>query len=273
VLLTTIEVMIHAIIVVPIIGWHAGFQYYLIGAVPVTLFNNRLRTPIIIFLSASLFILYILLYTLNHDAGNILGQPVLAIINYFNIFFGFTALVVTSYFFRIASMMAEEEMEILATTDTLTGLFNRRKMTELLESQKVLFERTDLRFSIVLADIDHFKRVNDSFGHDCGDYVLREVAKLMRERLRQSDVLARWGGEEFLIMLPDSDAHAAKLVAEVLRHSIEQKIMQCSGEDVSVTMSMGVAEHQANNTLNASLKAADEALYQAKEGGRNRVMG
>ncbi|MDD5053409.1 MAG: diguanylate cyclase [Sulfuricurvum sp.] len=159
--------------------------------------------------------------------------------------------------------------KIDSQTDSLTGLMNRTKIDEVLLNEIKRVKRYDYPFSIILVDIDHFKEVNDKFGHQAGDSVLKEFAKLLSENIRESDFLGRWGGEEFLILCPHSNADGALVFAESLRKKIEQFHFEFVGHK---TASFGVVEYAENNTQEMLFKLVDEALYDAKERGRNRVV-
>ena len=163
----------------------------------------------------------------------------------------------------------EKKLELAAITDGLLGIYNRRYCSQRLQSELYRAKRYQSSFSIILMDIDHFKSINDNFGHDVGDAVLKTVAEAIQHRLRQSDVFGRWGGEEFLLILPETDlSHAAQL-AENLR----QLVSGLSIEPLSqVTVSQGVAEFQNSDTELSHIKRADECLYRAKQEGRNRVI-
>ena len=176
-------------------------------------------------------------------------------------------------YFRLASLTLEHELELLAHTDSLTGLYNRHRMQELLEQQTAMFLRNRSKFTLIIVDIDHFKKINDTYGHFCGDYVLSEAASFMKKNLRKGDVLARWGGEEFLILLPDTDINGARIMAENIRKAIANKHFHLAGENFSVTMTFGLAQHEIDRSIEDSLKQADNALYEGKKAGRNRVMG
>ncbi len=152
-----------------------------------------------------------------------------------------------------------------AQSDPLTGLANRRAMTQLLE----LLEQTGQPYAVLALDIDHFKRVNDTFGHDAGDVALREIAAILQENSRSGDLACRAGGEEFTLILPDAEQATAAAIAERIRASIEVREVPTVGR---LTVSIGVACQQpGTETAEAVLKQADERLYRAKEGGRNRV--
>jgi diguanylate cyclase (GGDEF)-like protein len=272
--LMTCEVIFHTSMVVPIMGWNAGFQYYLIGAIPFGLFNTRFSGKLIVFVSISLCLLFISLDAFTRDVIPALITPAaIKTINYINTAIAFAAIGVISYYFRVASLTLEQELELLAHTDSLTGLYNRRRMQELLELQIALFSRNQLKFSLIIVDIDHFKKINDTYGHFCGDYVLAEVASFMKKNLRIGDVIARWGGEKFLVMLPDTDINGARTVAENVRKAVAAKHFHLVGENFSVTMTFGLVQHKKENSLEESLKRADTALYEGKRAGCNRVIG
>ena len=163
-------------------------------------------------------------------------------------------------------------MERLATTDVLTHLYNRRKMNELLEMEKTRFIREPKKFVIALADIDNFKIFNDQMGHDCGDYVLKQVSGLMKQSLRDQDMIARWGGEEFLVLLPDTDIDGGNLAIEKLRQHIAQHELTFNDTSFNVTLSFGLAVFDGTATIENCIKHADQALYTAKREGRNRVI-
>lgn len=157
----------------------------------------------------------------------------------------------------------------LASTDALTGLANRRYMTELLELEFKRQERYEHGFSIIMIDLDKFKQVNDVFGHEAGDQVLTQAANLLKTSLRASDTSSRWGGEEFLILLPETQNSNSLHVAENLRKTIEAQLHYA---DYRVTVSVGVASFRPEDSLRSLVKRADDALYKAKERGGNQVV-
>jgi diguanylate cyclase (GGDEF)-like protein len=163
-----------------------------------------------------------------------------------------------------------KELGLQATRDALTGTNNRGQIESELRRLIKLEERRDGRLSVLLLDVDHFKQINDRHGHDVGDVVLRQLAKAATETLRDSDILGRWGGEEFLAVLPDTPAAAALEVAQRLREAIAAlEPVDASGQRVKVSASVGVAQHQPGDSSDVVTKHADLALYQAKESGRN----
>jgi len=171
----------------------------------------------------------------------------------------------------LEGFLAGKELQELATTDTLTGLMNRRAFTPLMQQEHARAQRTGEPFSVVLGDLDRFKLVNDTWGHELGDEVLRETATRLRQSLRQQDVLCRWGGEEFLILLPGTSAQGAFTVAEKCRTHLEGQPMLLNGQPHTQTISLGVACFDGTESVTLLVGRADAALYQAKAKGRNRT--
>ncbi|MDN3556253.1 sensor domain-containing diguanylate cyclase [Halomonas maura] len=167
----------------------------------------------------------------------------------------------------------EDTLERMAITDGLTGLYNRREFDRLLGEEVRRAERYGKSVSLIIGDIDHFKTFNDSYGHQAGDEAIRSVGQTLSENLREADKACRFGGEEFVIILPECDAEAARQVAERVRNAVEARVFHIDGERTAqVTISLGVATSAGNSdTLETLLKRADFALYKAKEHGRNRV--
>lgn len=169
---------------------------------------------------------------------------------------------------RIASLLAEMRLRQMAMIDTLTGVASRRRLEDVLKLELALVQR-DRPVSVILLDIDHFKSVNDRFGHDTGDEVLRGVARVLQQGGRLSDVIGRWGGEEFLLVCPDTSIGSATVLAERLAGSLRQSTLPRVGR---VTASFGVAEALAEDSLRDLVDRADKALYEAKNSGRDRVV-
>ena len=162
----------------------------------------------------------------------------------------------------------KKRVEELSITDRLTGLYNRLKLDELFAHHLSIARRHHTPFSIILLDIDKFKSVNDTYGHQVGDTLLQELSHLLKSNLREEDAIGRWGGEEFLILLPNSDLLSAKQLAEKLRSLIEHNSFSTIGHK---TASFGVATYHGNDDEKSMVARADEALYRAKEHGRNCV--
>ena len=167
-----------------------------------------------------------------------------------------------------------DEIYRMTTVDGLTQVFNRRYFEDAIERELSRSRRYTRPLSLVLLDIDHFKKINDTYGHLAGDAVLKEVALTVRGRTRREDVFARFGGEEFALLLPEVDQKGAGTLAEKARKLIEKHHFAFDGEDIVVTVSAGVATVQKKNETPVELiRRADEKLYEAKTAGRNRVVG
>ncbi|MFC7293143.1 GGDEF domain-containing protein [Marinobacter aromaticivorans] len=161
--------------------------------------------------------------------------------------------------------------EHAAKTDELTGLSNRRDMLNRLSGEFSRYQRSGHHFSIVLIDLDLFKTINDQFGHNTGDAVLMQFAELVQTVIRQTDIAARWGGEEFLLLLPDTSLLPALKLAERLRSEVAGNSFRFQGQDLPVTMSAGVCSIAQVNSIDSMLRQADLQLYSAKGAGRNRI--
>ncbi len=168
---------------------------------------------------------------------------------------------------------AEERAQQLAIIDPLTGLYNRRNFFAMLENEISRSRRYQICFSVILLDIDYFKKVNDSYGHLVGDQVLRGLAERVRTNFREVDTLARYGGEEFIFLLPESDLASAMQAAERLRLDLEKKPFETTAGLVWITASLGVTifNVSSDNAPDILLERADKALYESKHAGRNRV--
>ncbi len=264
------EVSVHASLATVTLGWESGFQYYLIPLVPFVMFNDRLAARITWVTSVAIFGSFLFLRAFAPVLP--LDPRVATLLTYSNLVIPFLALSLVTWFFRRASISAEAQMEQMALTDPLTGLFNRRHMDRLLEDAKERFTVDGRPFCVVMADLDHFKSVNDEAGHDAGDRVLRAVVTVFGEQLRSTDAVARWGGEEFLVLLSNTHADAALEVAQRLRLAAESKLRQIAELTQPITLTIGVASFRQNLDISALIKAADEALYSGKLAGRNRVV-
>lgn len=193
---------------------------------------------------------------------------------------GVSALSVRMGFLRQRLLQQKQALEaslaqirLLATQDELTGLVNRRHMTALLNAEQSRQLRTGKVMTLVLMDLDHFKRINDEHGHQAGDTVLRKFAQAMTPRLRSTDVLARWGGEEFLLMLPETGAAEAWQCVERMRAGLAQVSFDDVAAGLRQTFSAGLAVCQPGESIETVIELADQAMYRAKQAGRNCTVG
>ncbi len=174
-------------------------------------------------------------------------------------------------------LTANEKIRILSITDPLTGCFNRGYLTERLSQEYKRARRYKLFLSLILCDIDHFKKVNDTYGHQSGDVVLKEFARYIRESIREDiDWVVRYGGEEFLVVLPETDVNGAHIAAERLRHTVSQQDVNTNNNVIKITASFGISSFDINSpdnniSMEDMINEADRYLYQSKREGRNKV--
>ncbi|MCA9033427.1 MAG: GGDEF domain-containing protein, partial [Planctomycetaceae bacterium] len=169
------------------------------------------------------------------------SREVTQAIPFMNVGVVFTAMGMLAVYFRLSTTASEHRLRMLASTDELTGLTNRRRMLEHIREEIRRLRRSGRSASLIMGDIDHFKDINDKYGHLCGDEVLEEVSELLRNSLRDQDFIARWGGEEFLFLLPETDDAGGVTAAEKLREAVAKLQVDCESRNLHVTMTFGVA--------------------------------
>ena len=160
----------------------------------------------------------------------------------------------------------------MAATDALTGLRNRRDMNEYLKNLAYTYERNNVPFTIAIADIDFFKRINDTYGHDAGDYILKEVAGIFTSTMNNIGTVARWGGEEFLFVFENASGTQAKAILEGMRSQIEKKVFLHKDDSIHLTVTLGVEDYSPIIGIEAVISKADTKLYRGKQNGRNCVV-
>jgi diguanylate cyclase len=276
------EVITHATLAVLLLGWESGFHYYMIAMTPLVFFfpigHHHFKATLAGILCGLYFSLYLITYNLS--PVHALPQTVLQIIHFVNATATFVVFSFLSHYYLRSSheveaelKRANERLSELAHTDPLTHLLNRRTMMEQLEKQAALYQSTGEPFSILLCDVDNFKNFNDRYGHECGDYVLVAVTELMKSKLRETDSLARWGGEEFLALLPGNNLGSAWEIADLLRECISQHVFLYQGLQLCITITFGVAVFNApGESLTRCISRADNALYEGKQRGKNCVV-
>lgn len=173
--------------------------------------------------------------------------------------------------YETALLQTQEELCQAVSTDSLTNLLNRRKMIELIHRESACSERSGRPYAVAIGDIDNFAAINEVYGHDDGDEVLRCVAKMLRGSLRTQDFISRWGGEEFLILLPETDLEGAQLGVDRIRSYIERTPVFVASETKTVTMTFGLASSKQGKDVDELIRFAGEALYRGKHGSKNCV--
>lgn len=189
------------------------------------------------------------------------------------VIFGLTVLVLRPV---IRTMLSVEQLTESVNRDGLTGLYNHQYMQEILDVELARMQRKGNNLSLMMLDIDHFKRFNDDYGHQAGDQVLREISRLISSLIRKTDLFARYGGEEFMLILPETDHGIALLLAERVRKAVAEMVVESSSGPLQLTISIGVvstANGKTNREKTQIIEAADQAMYESKKKGRNMVTG
>lgn len=289
---TYIEVTTFAVLSTVLIGWNYGFMLYVIVLSPVSFFmtyalpgqKRSLSTPALF----SMISLLVFITTRIHwesrgiiIAGTATDKMITLTYN-LNCIISFFAVIILSVFFSQEIRLREKELEKrnsqlsdISSVDPLTGLYNRRSMDKFLDEAVALVKENGQLFTVTIGDIDNFKMVNDIHGHNVGDDVLMMVAKTIKETLPEKSTLCRWGGEEFLIMLPVPEADAIPVI-ESVRYAISQQIVPVEKKDgylnLSVTMTFGMSQYIHGFNIEKIISIADENLYKGKSNGKNRVV-
>lgn len=258
------EIVAHAWIATWQLGWDSNFHYYVLCILPIVIYNYR-TAPI-----RHLLLVLGILVTLAggyllHPATN-LAPLAIKLFGTVNIICALVLLLYgTGASFHHSTKM---QLDLLhsASHDSLTNLYNRRRILHQAEQQ------AGVNGSLILFDVDHFKHINDRFGHDCGDLVLQRIADVIRCEVRHTDLAARWGGEEFLVLLPQARTEVAWSVAERIRQRLGEVTQSLERGPTRVTATLAVCEIRDCEAFASALERADQALYRGKQEGRDRVM-
>ncbi|MEX0605700.1 MAG: diguanylate cyclase [Marinobacter sp.] len=265
------EVITHAAVGTVMIGWDSGFHYYLLMFIP-ALFVSMSSRPAWISV-ACLWGFYVLLDVTMRFVAPL--QPIspnaLLGVHLFNLTVVFAMFSYLAFYYMSLVTAAHRKLGRMATTDSLTRLYNRRHTVHLAEKEIARWHRNPSPLAFLLLDVDHFKPLNDRYGHELGDRILSDISTVITGALREQDFIGRWGGEEFLAVLPDTDRDQALITAERIRLAVAGTFWEFEAENLSVTISIGVSEYGANEDLNTAIARADKALYLGKDRGRNRV--
>lgn len=261
----------HTSVCLLVFGWDQGYSYYLLGLVPIVFFTPWPKYLQLI-VSFCLFTATLFLYYDSYAHLPITETSEgMALFMYFsNAAANFIGLTYASFYYRRHSERLARQLSFLAHTDTLTGIYNRGFFERSAQSK---LNTQSGECALILFDIDHFKRINDTFGHPAGDRALQKVVEICRQNLRAEDLFGRIGGEEFAVLLPNTDQQTAIYLAEQLReHVALHRIKLDNGKQVNLSISIGVI-HSSLGSLELSqlMVRADQALYQAKKSGRNNV--
>ncbi|MFZ5528603.1 MAG: GGDEF domain-containing protein [Pseudomonadota bacterium] len=273
-LVTAVEVVAHAILAVWVIGWASGFHFYILLVIPVAVITDFRPLALKVLVVSALTAIYLGMdmLLLRRDPLVALPNTVLDGLHYFNVLGTVLILIFLAGYYHYLMSKAEANLRAMATTDPLTQLRNRRAVIEAIRDEELRMQRAQTQMSFVLCDLDHFKLVNDTYGHDAGDEVLKAVSRVLSDGVREVDHLARWGGEEFLLVLPGAGTQEAQMVAERLRQRIEALRVKVGHEELHISMTFGVSARHPDETSENTISRADQALYEGKHAGRNRVV-
>lgn len=262
-------------------GWHSKAYLFILLLLVMRFFEaySRLNSKVVFASALFVFTLLLYIFSLNIPATSGSGwfTVFLAVLNLFVVFCGIT---VVCWFFSSEALRDEKKLVLYnqrlqhdASTDTLTGLPNRRKMIQDIEEaiKRVKNQQQEI-FSVAIGDIDHFKKVNDTLGHDCGDVVLQELSKMFAEFMKTKGQAARWGGEEFLFIFDNLNGDQALIELHELLDKIRNLDIVYKKESVKVTMTFGLEEYSVHCSLADNIKNADNKLYLGKSSGRNRIV-
>ncbi len=285
-IMTFIEITVQVIFGTLMLGWNVGFFMYVFAIIPLFFYLNLLSEdlnhsvipPLFETLGAALLLAgcYVLGYRVPPRFE--ISDLVVHILFLYNSMLSVLMVAAMSHLFILEkrySMMSmtekNQELDIVASVDPLTGLINRRSMEKKLEAAYELAREKGTFFSLLMGDIDFFKKINDTYGHDFGDEALKVVADIFRSSVRDDDSICRWGGEEFLVLIAGNKDDAVN-IAERIRARIEENVIEKDGQEIRFTMTLGTTTYKPGYKIDKLIHQADENLYYGKEHGRNRVV-
>lgn len=281
------EIVFHCVFATLMIGWNYYFMFYLIILIPISFyiafsissFKRRLIHPITttIIVVVAYFTMRIITYYINpFYYGKHFFEVFFCIVNSL-IAFGGTLLFSAMFAVEVNSMQLlmeseQEKLEDQASYDPLTHFLNRRSMEDKLNNAHRNAIINNIPYSLIMCDIDNFKHFNDTYGHDCGDFVLQNISKIISTQVRGKDYTCRWGGEEFLILVSDNSIEIASEVAERIRDAIDKHEFYYEGQSLHVTITLGVSSYYASSKFKTLIEIADKRLYKGKQNGKNQVV-
>lgn len=269
IMLLSAEVIVHAWLVCATLGVDAGFQHYLWAISPLPILNTRLN----LYLATVFSALFIFVFALMYHLYGATPYPFeyakwLPAVHFANVLVGGIPFIIAIVVIRNITIIQEEYLQDLASKDSLTQLYNRRAVTDTANQVFAQAERSMMPLCIAMVDLDYFKMINDTHGHAEGDRVLQQVAVVMESRLRKGDILARWGGEEFLLLLPNTEGDKAVLLLEDIRQRVAA---DASHSAYRISISVGVIECTGVTDFDAAVHYADKAMYLSKAKGRDCI--
>jgi diguanylate cyclase (GGDEF)-like protein len=274
-------VLAHAVYGTYTLGWGSGFYLYLLCFVPPVFAHPRLNLPIKMALAGGFCALYLVLsyYTQALIPGTIISPIALRALFYIHAIINFLLLAFISHYHQTTLTMTGGKLEYtafqleqLASADPLTGLLNRKTIMEKIEAETLRVERSGNNFAVVLGDIDDFKALNDRYGYESGNNLLVSATQLVRETTRKLDQIARWGGGEFLLLLPETDMEGGAIIAEKIREKVKNATFDYRGQALPITMTFGVNTYDPQEGVDTCIRKADLAMQEGKQSGKNCVV-
>ncbi len=274
-----VEVFVFSVYSIAMLGWGSGVYFPSVIYFPIIMTNERLTNKMRISFSALLTVLLVALFVISSQLswGRSIPPVYLNAALLLNLIEGCVLLAMFMYTLESEKRSSEAEIVTanqqllaLANTDPLTSLLNRRNMMVRIEEEKNKMDKGGLAFSLIMIDVDNFKQINDEYGHDCGDFVLVMMAEKIRFGVRKNDLICRWGGDEFLILLAETDLMSCQVVAEKVRMRVINSPFIYHDIDIPVTITLGMSQCDKNSGVGACIRKADLALYKGKQEGKNR---
>ena len=267
-----VELMGHGIIATYFLGLESGFQYHIYTLLLIPFFLSTYTMPIRALRMVGVIVVALLLEIWGNSHMPVIGlsSTALYVLHYMNLILALSIVAAISYFYTLYGQAHQNLLFEKSNNDPLTKLYNRRYVDEAFENERIRHQNHKNTFALLLIDIDYFKKINDLYGHKCGDDVLIQLAQILEQHVRDTTIVSRWGGEEFLVVLPESTEDELPGIAERLRRAVEDAVI-CGEESIRITVTVGGAVSRAYETFQMTLSRADKALYQGKHHGRNQV--
>ena len=268
-ILMSVEIILHAVLTTWKLGWESNFYFYLYCLIPIIAFSfQNARVPRLL-LNFAIVVVSVGGFALRGQMGinSGVGPQLLEVIGIVNVLAAVGVLLHCTALSVGFTRSMQSKLFHTANRDSLTDLYTRRRVMHEVEQ---LSESGAA--AIILLDIDHFKQINDRLGHEWGDLILKRVAEAINSNVRTTDVASRWGGEEFLVLMPHTSAHAAETVADKILLRIRDWVGQVGHEPITVTATLAVSEIRPGEDFESALNRADHALYKGKQQGRNQII-
>jgi diguanylate cyclase (GGDEF)-like protein len=263
------------VVQVLLFGLNSGFMYYFFN-MSVLIVYTKWRPSLKLIGVITQVVLFVLtfIYAINNPPFYPLAMGWLIFFHILNFVLNITGVANSAYYYIRIANDAQKTLSTLASTDYLTGVNNRVAFDTFMQEKKALFDKNKRTFGLLMIDVDHFKNINDTYGHGCGDDVLVEIARLLKEERGNQDFIARYGGEEFVYVIDAFQANTVREVAERLRKKVENHTFKYRKHDIKMTISIGgiFVNKTCQQTIDGWIECADKHLYQAKDEGRNRVI-